>query len=45
MDSRFRGNDGDRVSGHWVMHNQRTEQAHALDTTIAANLKELEYGE
>jgi hypothetical protein len=54
MDSRFRGNDGDRVGGHCVKQNELTEQVRRLDTAtrlrrtfggqVAANLKELGYG-
>ncbi len=50
----LRGNDGDRVGGHWAMQNELTEQACALDAAtrlrrtfgrqVAANLKELGYG-
>ncbi len=50
----LRGNDGDRVGGHWAMQNELTGQACALDAAtrlrrtfgrqVAANLKELGYG-
>jgi hypothetical protein len=54
MDSRLRGNDGDRVGGYWAMQNELTEQACALDAVtrlhrtfgrqVAANLEKLGYG-
>src|SRR5438876_6178850 len=54
MDSRFRGNDGNRVGGYYAMQNELAEQVRALDAAtrlrrtfdrqVAANLKELGCG-
>ncbi|HEV8712322.1 MAG TPA: hypothetical protein VGX03_05775 [Candidatus Binatia bacterium] len=53
MDSRFRGNDGNRAGSHWARQNEQIDDAARLDAArlrrtfggqVAANLKELGYG-
>jgi hypothetical protein len=39
MDSRVRGNDGNRAGDYWVMQSEQTEQACKLDVAIKANLE------